>query len=194
MESSLIFITGGARSGKSSFAENLGIQLAQPKHKKLYYVACGLPVDREMEVRIKRHKLERQNGSMGWENLEVPASIENALAFMEPGGIVLVDCLTTLLTNEMFPATGSFDEWMDPSFTSQVKTSILNGILSIQGQAAATILVSNEVLQGMPSIKQEMLSVYSRTLGQLHQCLVEKADRAYLMENGIPMLMKGRET
>ncbi|RFU62400.1 bifunctional adenosylcobinamide kinase/adenosylcobinamide-phosphate guanylyltransferase [Peribacillus glennii] len=188
--SSLIFVSGGVRSGKSSFAEELAITLSNKNGDPLVYIACGISGDREMNERIARHKTDRENSNYHWFTLEYPVAIERAVPSISPNSIVLLDCLTTLLNNEMFPPMGGFDEWKRADFLESVKESIMSGISKIRKQAACVIIVSNEVLHA-PMLDDGATRAYAKMIGSLHQEIVAMSDSAYLLEAGCALPMKG---
>jgi adenosylcobinamide kinase / adenosylcobinamide-phosphate guanylyltransferase len=190
-KSSLIFITGGVRSGKSSFAESLAASLAADYNSALYYLACGRPTDLEMEERINKHKQDRQHSEREWINLEFATGIHQAVPYIEKESVVLLDCLTTLLDNEMFPPEVAFEQWKQSSFMGKVKSKLIMGISELMKHARAIIIVSNEVLFDALPDRTGLMFVYSKTLGCLHQKIVSTADQAYLIEAGTPILMKG---
>ncbi|WP_257985349.1 bifunctional adenosylcobinamide kinase/adenosylcobinamide-phosphate guanylyltransferase [Bacillus sp. V5-8f] len=192
-QSPLIFVSGGVRSGKSSFAEKLAISHSTNIGGRLIYIACGKSGDPEMKERIARHKSDRETGFHKWSTFEYPVSIENAVPHIDPKSVVLLDCLTTLLNNEMFPARGGFDEWKSDDFLVSVKRAIMSGIQKIREQAACFIIVSNEVLHE-PIIDQGVPRAYAKMIGGLHQEIVSKSDQAYSIEAGCAWLMKGELT
>ncbi|RFU67947.1 bifunctional adenosylcobinamide kinase/adenosylcobinamide-phosphate guanylyltransferase [Bacillus sp. V59.32b] len=189
-KSSLIFVSGGVRSGKSRFAEQLAINLANHHNRTLYYLACGRPGDPEMQERIARHKSDRENGAGHWVTLEYPVAIEAAVPLLDSNSIVLLDCLTTLLNNEMFPSASNMDEWEDPAFLASVKERLLDAIKEIRERAASLIVVSNELLHA-PITDDGVNHAYSKMIGGIHQEMVAMSDRAYLMEADCAILMKG---
>ncbi|WP_462409701.1 bifunctional adenosylcobinamide kinase/adenosylcobinamide-phosphate guanylyltransferase [Neobacillus sp. Marseille-QA0830] len=183
---SLFFVTGGVRSGKSSFAEKLAGDLVQKIGGQLTYFATGVPSDEEMIERIRKHKLDRNIGIQPWKIIEKPNMIEEAAHLILPQDIVLLDCITTLLNNELF----SNGETWDSFLLKEVQERIITGVRAIKHHAKALILVSNEVLHE-PFSGNELVHEYGRLLGHLHQHFVQEADCAYLIEAGIPILMKG---
>ncbi|WP_347548476.1 bifunctional adenosylcobinamide kinase/adenosylcobinamide-phosphate guanylyltransferase [Pseudalkalibacillus hwajinpoensis] len=181
----LIFITGGVRSGKSSFAEKRATELAGAHGKSLSYIACGQPSDPEMMSRIEHHKHQRDANSVPWETVEAQVDIGATVPNMNSDAIVLLDCLTTLLSNELF----SDGDWSESSFQNRVKETIQHDISKIEKNCSTLIIVSNEL--GHEPLKSELVHVYARLLGELHQWIVKDADEAYLVEAGIPLRKKG---
>lgn len=187
-----IFISGGVRSGKSSFAERVAIDAAsRVSTRKLHYVACGQPADAEMVKRIRHHQEDRENSPLPWQTRECPTKLERVAGGLTGEDVVLVDCLTTLLGNEMF-AYFKEEAYAKKTIQNKLKESILYGINEIIDRAAVVILVSNEVMhEGVNA--HLFTATYTKLLGQLHQALVGMADSAYLVEMGIPIVMKGEK-
>ncbi|MEH7503660.1 bifunctional adenosylcobinamide kinase/adenosylcobinamide-phosphate guanylyltransferase [Neobacillus drentensis] len=184
--SSLIFITGGVRSGKSSFAERKAVEIASITGGQLNYLATGVPSDPEMKERIEKHQHDREAGSNRWKTVEQSVQIEELANDFSAEDIILLDCVTTLLNNELFSSEQKWDE----CFLETVKENIITGITSIKKRTGTMIVVSNEVLNE-PLLGNEMVFTYGRLLGQIHQYLVKEADQVFLVEAGIPIVMKG---
>jgi adenosylcobinamide kinase/adenosylcobinamide-phosphate guanylyltransferase len=187
-DSSVIFITGGVRSGKSRFAENIAMERWQSLGiGQLHYIAAMQPSDSEMEKRISRHQEDRRQSGYYWMTWEQPVSIGKMASKFKCDDIVLLDCLTTWLNNELFFVEG---EWQDEAFQAALFEQMCQGIHAISGQVHTLIIVSNEVLNE-PIGDNEFVIRYRRLLGKLHQSIVEGAHQAFLVEAGIPILMKG---
>ncbi|CAM3724198.1 bifunctional adenosylcobinamide kinase/adenosylcobinamide-phosphate guanylyltransferase [Mesobacillus zeae] len=185
---SLIFITGGVRSGKSSFAEKLAAEMAGQISGNLHYIAAGKRSDHEMDQRIKRHQEDRKKSGLNWKTWEEHnlASLSGAFSKSD---IVLLDCLTTLLNQEFFQ---NGEEWRDPVFQVRTMDRIVSGVEEIARSAYSLIAVSNEIFHE-PAGSTSMVLAYTRMLGKIHQRVAEKADTFYLVEAGIPLLLKGDE-
>ncbi|WP_428910544.1 bifunctional adenosylcobinamide kinase/adenosylcobinamide-phosphate guanylyltransferase [Niallia sp. Krafla_26] len=186
--SSIILITGGVRSGKSAFAEKIaGDQWKSDGFGQLHYIAAMQPSDEEMKQRIGVHQQDRQRSGLLWNTWEKPTSIGDLAEKFNRNDVVLLDCLTTWLNNELF-----FEEdgWQDRVFLSDLIEKMWNGILSISQKVKTFVIVSNEVLYE-PINQNELVFIYSSLLGKLHQKIVSQAHQAYLVEAGIPILMKG---
>ncbi|MFH7818083.1 bifunctional adenosylcobinamide kinase/adenosylcobinamide-phosphate guanylyltransferase [Neobacillus thermocopriae] len=183
--SSLIFITGGVRSGKSSFAEQLAIEFADKTGGNLTYIATGVPSDQEMKLRIEKHQRDRQAKGFNWRTLEQPVNMGDLASKISENDIILLDCVTTLLNNELFMNWNG-----DEDHLAAVKERIQTGIMELRNRAQAVIVVSNEVLHE-PIFHDHFIMTYGKLLGQIHQFLVSLADQAYLVEAGIPIMMKG---
>src|SRR5690606_5688809 len=94
MAGALIFICGGVRSGKSSFAEKSAAGIASQINGVLNYVAAGQPSDPEMKERIDRHQKDRMESGLDWKTWEKPAELNTISAAFSSKDVVLLDCLT----------------------------------------------------------------------------------------------------
>lgn len=183
--SSLVFITGGVRSGKSTFAERFAVEKAIETGGSLHYLATGVASDSEMEKRIEKHQKDRAESKLQWKTWEQSTHIEELAKEFRQTDILLLDCLTTLVNNELFTHESEWDE----SFLQNVFDRILTGISGLRESCSMLILVSNEVLYD--SIRDsELVFQYSRLIGKLHQQIVCLANTSYLVECGVPILMQ----
>jgi adenosylcobinamide kinase/adenosylcobinamide-phosphate guanylyltransferase len=177
----LILILGGARSGKSTYAENLARELGGAD---VLYVATAQALDEEMQERIRVHRLQRPPG---WRTLEAPSL---AAAWtpdaLDGAQVVLVDCMTLLATNAVL----SVGE--EPSYeeAEAALTRETDALLAAYAQGSASwIVVSNEV--GMGLVPPYPLGrVYRDALGRANQRLAREADRVLLMVAGLPLGLK----
>jgi adenosylcobinamide kinase / adenosylcobinamide-phosphate guanylyltransferase len=186
--SSIIFITGGVRSGKSTFAEKLaGERWEGEAIGQLHYLAAMQPSDGEMGQRIQVHQANRMQGGLQWNTWEKPTSIGDLVDHFRSHDVVLLDCLTTWLNNELFFEE---DRWQDHAFLRKLFEKMWNGMMEISKKVETFIIVSNEVLHE-PIHNNDLVYIYSFLLGNLHQKIVAEARHAYLVEAGIPILMKG---
>lgn len=182
---SKVFITGGVRSGKSSFAEKYAIEAAANTNGILNYIATGAPSDQEMKIRIWKHQRERAESGFSWKTWERSTHIGTLAPSIGDKDILLLDCLTTLLNNELFSFQG---EWTEAAI-NDIYERILSGISAIRENCRMLIVVSNEVLNETYS-DDHFLLIYRQLLGKLHREIVSKANKAYLVEAGVPVLMK----
>jgi adenosylcobinamide kinase/adenosylcobinamide-phosphate guanylyltransferase len=162
-------VLGGARSGKSRYAERLIASYPKP----WVYVATAQARDDEMAERIAAHKARRD---AGWQTVEAPHAIAEAIEAAPAGAAVLVDCLTLWLCNLM---EGACDVG--------VETARLQQALAARG--GATVLVSNEV--GLGIVPDNALARRFRDLqGNLNQALAAQAARVIMMIAGLPVAVK----
>jgi adenosylcobinamide kinase / adenosylcobinamide-phosphate guanylyltransferase len=161
-------IIGGARSGKSSHAEQMMRALPPP----WTYIATGQAFDDEMRERIAEHRRRRGDG---WQTIEAPTDLGEALA-QAGDSPVLIDCLTLWLTNLML---GEHDI---PAAMSAFE-------MALERRTAPTLLVSNEV--GMGIVPETPLGRRFRDqAGRLNQRIAAKAGRVLFMVAGLPMTVK----
>lgn len=167
----IILVTGGARSGKSSFAE----RLAEKEGGKLFYIATGEPLDKEMRERIKKHRKRRGNL---WKTIEEPKNVCNALNKISDGTIVL-DCVTLWVNNLI--SNGLSD--------AGTKNEVIKSLKIAKKSKFSIIFVSNEVGYGIVPINK-LARRYRDLLGAVNQLIAKKADNVYWMLSGIPMEVK----
>jgi len=185
----LVFVTGGVRSGKSSWAEKYVIEKSQYV-KTIHYIATAKKTDEEMEKRIESHKLRREKSFAKWETWERSSNIEWLADHFSETDIVLLDCLTNLINNELFIGVEEGDNrWKDPNHQQFVYEKIQHGIEQIEKKSSLFVIVSNEVVYDV--IHDEVLLFYMKLLGKCHQWIVKKSDIAVRMEFGLPLFMKG---
>ncbi|MCL2917383.1 bifunctional adenosylcobinamide kinase/adenosylcobinamide-phosphate guanylyltransferase [Shewanella litorisediminis] len=168
-------VLGGARSGKSRFAEN---ELARVSPRGIY-LATATAGDDEMAARIARHQQDRLNAPCQWQLIEAPLDLAAHLrALSGEARPVLVDCLTLWLTNRLMA---------EPQKMAEARQELLNAIGDFHGQLW---LVSNEVGSGIVP-----LGVLSRQFvdeaGWLNQAIAALADRVTLVVAGLPLALKG---
>jgi len=176
----LIFITGGVRSGKTSFAEQLAIQFAEREDLHLCYLATGIVTDAEMQERVKSHQQTRANYQRQWETVEQAANLHIIERKFSQKDVVLLDCLTTLVSNELFLQSGS--NW-SKALLWELKEKIETAVIKLSQTCRYFIIVSNEVFY--EPMQAPLLLAYGWLLGSLHQTFVARADKAYLVENGL---------
>jgi len=169
-QAELTLVLGGARSGKSRYAESLITALPPP----WVYVATGQGGDDEMAARIAAHRARRGGG---WQTIEAPHDLGGALRAAPPGMPVLVDCLTLWLSNRML-AGADLDQ----------ETEAVEQVL--RHRAGTVVLVANEV--GFGIVPDNALARRFRDRqGLLNQRLAAHADRVVLVVAGLPLIVKG---
>ena len=181
----VIFMSGGVRSGKSRLAETRAMAEAERENCTLHYIACGQATDPEMKARIEHHQQDRANANVPWETMECPTNIGSVAAQLNANAVVLLDCVTTLLSNALFQDV----DWADVTEQERIQTKIKEDISAVSENCHTLIIVSNEL--GHEPLRSDLIRVYARLLGELHQWIVERADEAILVEAGIPQFLKG---
>ncbi len=165
------FVFGGARSGKSVFAE----RLVEASGLSPAYVATGRCLDGEMESRVLAHRARR--GSH-WTTVEEPLDLTAALTRLaRDDRAILVDCLTLWVTNLML-------EERDVKAESRALVDCLTEL------PGAVVLVSNEVGLGIVP-DNAMARDFRDHAGDLHQAVAERADSVFFVAAGLPLKMKG---
>lgn len=177
----LTFISGGVRSGKSAYAEML---VREAHSERRVYIASGVAHDREMAVRIARHRKDRAQD--GWWTIEKPQQLSEALPLIRQNDAVLWDCVTTWLANELYEGFEHGSLCADtPGCMEKKWRELKKTIDSIRAKAVYFAIVSNEILD-----EPLMDLVYQEWLGKIHQWLASCADEAIEMENGLAIRRK----
>jgi len=167
----LTLVLGGARSGKSRYAESLIAALPQPR----IYVATAEACDAEMAERIAVHRLRR---GKDWQTVEAPHDLSAALAAVAADAPVLVDCLTLWLSNRVLAE-------------ADLEAEIARLEAALSGRPAPVVLVSNEV--GLGIVPDNELARRFRDLqGRLNQRMAARADRVVLMVAGLSIVVKDK--
>lgn len=176
--SGITFITGGARSGKSAFAEKLALGFPAP----LCYLATAQALDAEMGGRIVKH---RQRRGDVWSTVEEPLLLHQTLSSLDGShGAVLVDCVTLWLTNLLFQYEASGNNPEDLVLGEVRQLAWLLPKLS-----TPVFLVSNEV--GMGIVPENRLGrVFRDIAGQANQIIAAAADEVWMVVSGIPVRLK----
>lgn len=179
--SRIILVTGGVRSGKSSFAQQLAEQIAG---EAVLFVATAHPGDEDMSQRIAVH---RQNRPAAWRTLEVPHQVAAALRNMRTTEcVILLDCLT-LLTSNCLLADG---EIPDALRVEQAIRADLNELIqAVESFQGTLIVVTNEV--GLGVVPPSLLGrLFRDVLGRANQWLAARADEVFLLVAGLPIDVK----
>lgn len=183
----LIYITGGARSGKSTFAQKKAEELGE----NVVYIATAIAFDDGMKDRIKKHRADRPEN---WATIERYKGFENIL-FQEEfqsADLVLLDCITLMVTNLMLESNLDFDTCTREEI-DKLEEYILEEIeelLMVVGKGGKTaIIVSNEVGMGLvPAYR--MGNIFRDIAGRVNQHIANRADEVYLTVSGIEIKIK----
>lgn len=182
----IIFVTGGARSGKSTFAESYCTE----NGKNLGYIATAEALDEEMKDRIKKHQIQR-GGS--WSTYEKPLKIEDYITdIMNSHEFVLLDCITMYISNMMFKDNLDFEN-ISVEKANEIEVEINNSIVAILEKTKKSkgnlVLVSNEL--GLGIVPANKLSrIYRDYVGRANQICAKYADEVYFVVSSIPMKIK----
>ena len=178
-----IFISGGCKNGKSQYAQHLAkSQRVCPGTASLYYIATMKSVDAEDEERILRHRRERDN--QGFTTVEQPVDIEKILEKCDHHASFLLDSLTALLANEMFPPGGSVNEY------AAEKTA--DGLLRIVGSVKDIVIVSDYIYSDA-LVYDPLTEKYRKSLAQIDQAVAKNCDVILEIAYANVIVHKGKE-
>jgi adenosylcobinamide kinase/adenosylcobinamide-phosphate guanylyltransferase len=187
----LILVTGGARSGKSRYAETLAARIACGR--PVVYVATATPGDDEMRARIAAHRARR---APSWHTLEEPrdpgAAIQSSGAALA-AAVVLVDCVTLLASNAMLRVGDAYmsgdDIPLDTYAEERAAAAVESLLAAYRMGSASFVVVTNEVGMGLvPAIA--LGRRYRDVLGSLNSQIAAEADAVVLLLAGIPIELK----
>ncbi|MDA8099328.1 MAG: bifunctional adenosylcobinamide kinase/adenosylcobinamide-phosphate guanylyltransferase [Nitrospiraceae bacterium] len=173
MRNRIVFITGGARSGKSGFAERMAAEASG----KRAYLATAQALDQEMVERIAHHRKRRGDA---WDTYEEPLAVAELVRKLAGRyDVLLLDCLTLWLSNIIARTDRDGD----------IETSGADLISALRSFSGMAIVVSNEV--GFGIVPENALARRFRDLaGFMNQQVAAAADEAYLLAAGIPVKIK----
>jgi adenosylcobinamide kinase/adenosylcobinamide-phosphate guanylyltransferase len=173
----IVLITGGARSGKSAYAQ----QLAAGENRRVLFCATAEALDDEMRTRIDAHKRSRPTG---WDTLEAGSNVAQELDKICSGyDAILVDCITLLVANCM-------GDGKPPAEAEERALSEIGALIDLMtAKDSNYILVTNEVGYGVVP-ENSLARLYRDVLGRANQKLAGCADEVYLMTAGLPLKIK----
>ncbi len=173
-------ITGGARSGKSSYAETLALNLGKDE---VLYIATLEPSDKEMQTRIARHKSRRPER---WRTVETKFDLLKELEECKEN-IVLIDCLSGFVTNLVL----QHEHYGEDVVITKTLEAVEDLARTLEATTKTTILVTNEV--GYSVVPEYPLGRWFRdALGLANQRVAKVADAVVIVVVGIPQVLKGR--
>lgn len=180
-----MFITGGARSGKSTYGE----ERAKAAGGKVTYIATAVPFDDGMKDRIRRHQSQRP---AEWATIEQYRNFESLGENPDfvAAEVILLDCLTVLITNNMMDFKVDYDEISMETF-AKIEAAIQAQVTEALNQCAHkyTIVVANEVGLGLVP-PYRMGNFFRDIAGRVNQMVAARADEVYFTVSGIPMQIK----
>ena len=196
----LTLLLGGARSGKSSYAEKRAKELGGDN---VLYVATSETKDEEMVERVIKHRSERPSA---WVTVEAPRNVAQALRQAQDTAlrkersgeqVILLDCITFLVANHLMeaaaPEDDPFDEPSSDPFDAQIEAEVVADvedlIAFVKEADVEMLVVSNEVGLGVVP-PYELGRAYRDILGRANQILARHADEVLLFVAGIPMKVK----
>lgn len=178
----IILATGGARSGKSAYTQNLGESLPG---KQTYVATCPVPSgeDAEMMDRVNRHQLDRLGA--GWDTIEEAFDLQGVLKEHSDVGVMLVDCLTLWVSNLMQSSDDISEDKM---------ISICQEIIKLCRQRLGTVIfVTNEVGSGIVPANA-MARKFRDLTGRCNQEMARGADEVIFFSCGLPLFLKKSDT
>ena len=170
----IYFISGGVRSGKSQFAEIMTKKLATDRK---IYLATSIPYDDEMKQRVKRHQLNRVGD--GWVTIEKQMNLKDIIPRLQITDVILLDCLTILLSNEMFNEEIKLD----------VVNKIFGDIMMLNTCVKDLVIVSNDIFSNAKTFDDYTIN-YIKNLGQLQIKLVQISEEVYECIYGLNIMRK----
>lgn len=182
----IIYITGGAKSGKSKFAEKMVEEIGE----KINYIATLTCFDDEMKEKVKIHK-DRRNEK--YKTIEAYKNFDIIFENIDEKETILLDCLTNMVSNLIFEENIDFDKDLKinkEKLDIKIKKEVENLIKVLKKHKGISVIVSNEL--GMGIVPVYPLGRYFRDIaGEINQYVAEKSDEVYLTVSGIPMKIKG---
>ncbi|HNZ82433.1 MAG TPA: bifunctional adenosylcobinamide kinase/adenosylcobinamide-phosphate guanylyltransferase [Sedimentibacter sp.] len=186
---SLTFVIGGARSGKSTFAEAKAKEYSQ----HVLYIASAVVTDQAMADRVKRHREQRP---ASWHTLEAYGSFDKLIdnPLFVQSQVILFDCITTMIANYMVDSSLDFDTCSveDVNILEEKITSEVFSLIDVcNNNNKKLIIVSNET--GMGLVPSYYMGNYFRDIsGRINSRLGLKSDNMYFIFSGIPIKLKDK--
>jgi adenosylcobinamide kinase / adenosylcobinamide-phosphate guanylyltransferase len=178
MNSKLIFVFGGARAGKSTFALRLANERAG--EGQVCFIATAQALDEEMAERIAKHRAERP---VHWRTIEEPYQLDEALLQARDSQVAIVDCLTLFVSNWLLRTEG------ERACSQRVREVCDRVLATITAQPTTVICVSNEVGLGIVPENRSARN-FRDLLGRVNQQFAAAAGEVYLLVAGLPVRVK----
>ncbi|MCL6589912.1 MAG: bifunctional adenosylcobinamide kinase/adenosylcobinamide-phosphate guanylyltransferase [Firmicutes bacterium] len=187
MKPGIILVTGGARSGKSAFAQELAMEIGGP----VVYIATAEGRDPEMRDRIIKHQAARPSS---WQTVEAPLDLAEAIRSASINtAVVLIDCLTLFVNNLFLQELGPLDETENPAIDPRIETKIetkIEGIIqAAQSVSTVIIFVSNEVGAGLVP-PYNLGRSYRDVMGRVNQQIAKVATQIFWVNCGLALELK----
>ena len=181
MSSKLILVTGGARSGKSDYAQTR----AEAISGNHYFLATCPVIDSEMDERIERHKADRDEEI--WQTIEEEIDLVGIIKTLQPKSVCLIDCLTLWVNNLMYNT-----ERTDYVFSeTRIQEKAEELIIQVKKSHGTIICVSNEVGMGIVPDNADARR-YRDLVGRTNRIIAAAADEVILVSCGLPLFLKGK--
>lgn len=185
--SQLILVTGGARSGKSHFAESL----CKNQNNATAYIATSVPFDEEFKARVKKHQQMRPSH---WKTYEIYEDVFKSIPeIANEHKTVILDCVTLMVNNLMFKEGLDYDE-MSPeevdTLEAKIKEQFTKLLETVKKTDLYFVIVTNEI--GLsPVAGNKLTRIYTDIIGRMNQLIATYSDEVYFVISGIPMKIKG---
>lgn len=196
----IALVIGGSGSGKSAYAEQMAVKAAG--NGSLYYVATMQVYDEEGKKKVERH--QKMRAGKGFFTIEQPRRLKEAAkkvatekvsagkvaAERVPAGkIVLLECMSNLVANEMF-SEENLSAVMDEAKIKQLSHEIISGVTALQDSCDILIIVTNQIFED--GIRYDASTMdYIRLLGDINRQIAERAEQVVEVVAGIPIFIKG---
>ena len=178
----IVLISGGARSGKSSFAEKIAWHQGG---KDVCYLATAEIKDQEMKNRVEKHI---QHRPQAWETIEESHEVSEVLTHLTSGSVILLDCITVYISNLLLSGN-KIDNIDSKQKETEIKSELEKIIKVVKENSLDIIIVTNEVGQGI--IPDNKLGrIYRDIVGRMNQYLASEADKVYITFAGLPVEIK----
>lgn len=174
----IVFVSGGARSGKSNVAERRVLSAASSASG--YYIATAQVYDSEMAERVARHQISRH---AKWVTIEAPLAIDQAMAQVPDGGAVLLDCLTLWASQVLYASELSEEESL---------ALLANALADARARSVYVVIVSNDINEALPPIDAETWR-YLAFLQRVHRWLAAEADSVVEVTAGCALEWKDQQ-
>ena len=174
------FISGGAKCGKSSLAQDLSVALS--KGGKHYYVATLIPSGREDDDRIKKHLADREG--MGFETVECFRNIMDCLKIADKNGVFLVDSVTSLIQNSLFPVEKNYEMDLDGV------NRCADELVAFAHTVRHAVFVSDYIYSDA-EVFSESTEQYRKCLADIDRRLAKACDTVIEVSAGQLMIHKG---
>lgn len=182
----LILVTGGARSGKSTYAE----KLVKEHGNEVMYIATSIPFDDEMKDRVRKHRERRPDN---WHTFEGYSDLKKVYDNHDSFQVILLDCVTVMITNLLFEKAGEDFDSLDSNKINIIEKNIMDEvedfISAVKRNPETAVLVTNELGSGIvPEYKSGR--VFRDIAGRVNQYIASMADEVYIAISGIPLKLK----
>ncbi|OJA04842.1 bifunctional adenosylcobinamide kinase/adenosylcobinamide-phosphate guanylyltransferase [Halomonas sp. QHL1] len=183
----IVFVSGGARSGKSQIAEQRAVSAAGSS--PCYYLATAEVYDDEMAERVARHRQSRQEQwqNVQWKTIEAPLRIDQAIAKVPDGSAVLLDCLTLWASQVLYAS-----ELSEELCEEEGLVLLANALADARARSVHLVIVSNDINEALPPTDAETWR-YLAFLQRVHRWLAAEADTVLEIVAGSVLTWKDKQ-